>query len=152
MNTYQEVLRTRQMLARHRAELLRTQSSKMDFIDPEKELNAASLTRVQLDMFGTFGIRTVDMLVWVAFNHWGRAVSEWRELNARATAHLHDQDLWGEVDKKWAEIKDLSKTLDLADTRLTEAIREEADFKEYGTRTRRERLKAGLQRLRVEVD
>ncbi|MGQ4471935.1 hypothetical protein ACN6K6_004721 [Streptomyces violaceoruber] len=144
MDTYQEVLRTRDVLARHRAELLRSQSESADFPDPDRVLNAIFLSRIQLDMFGSPGIKTVEMFAWVAFNHWHSALSEWRQLHARARAHFNNQEMYDAADRKWKEVKDLAKTVDLMDQRLAEAIRAEAKFEEYARSKWRERALKGL--------
>jgi hypothetical protein len=146
MNTYQEVLRTRDVLARHRKELLRTQGSGSEFLDLEKELSAIFLSRIQLGMFGSPGIKTVEMFAWVAFNNWHGVLSEWRGLQARATAHYNNQDLYDAADKKWVEVKELAETVGLLDRRLVEAIEGEADFKEYARRTWHESVRKSLRR------
>ncbi|GAB2867335.1 hypothetical protein GCM10027074_38570 [Streptomyces deserti] len=146
MDTYEEVLRSRRVLAQHRAEVLRTQSAKSSVIDAEKELNAFLLTQAQLDMFGSPAVRALDTLSLAAFNHWARLLSEWRDLYARATSHFNNQEMWDEADRKWAELKEASETVDLADRRLVEVIRDEAEFSRFRARTPWQRLATRLQR------
>ncbi|SED11547.1 hypothetical protein SAMN05216489_02556 [Streptomyces sp. 3213] len=130
MDTYKEVLRTRRILSQHRADVLRTQSSKSAIADVGGELNAFHLTQAQLSMFGSDAIKALDTLSLAAFSNWSRALSEWNDLNARATAHLKNREMWEVADRKWAELQELAKTVDLADQHLTKAIRNEAEFKD----------------------
>ncbi|MFE6128563.1 hypothetical protein ACFQ6Q_09865 [Streptomyces sp. NPDC056437] len=148
MDTYEEVLRTRRALAQHRAEVLRTQSAKSSIIDPGKELNAFLLTQAQLDMFGSPAIRALDTLSLAAFNHWARLLSEWRDLHARAISHFNNQEMYDEADERWAELVHASKSVDLADRRLSEVIRDEAEFKQFRGPNLWQRLATKLQHFR----
>ncbi|MFF7748804.1 hypothetical protein ACFZCP_06015 [Streptomyces sp. NPDC007971] len=130
MDTYKEVLRTRRILSQHRTDVLRTQSAKSAITDVEGELNAFHLTQAQLTMFGSNAIKALDTISLAAFNNWSRALSQWSDLNARATAHLSNREMWEVADRKWAELQELAKTVDLADQLLAKAIRDEAEFKD----------------------
>ncbi|MFF7545722.1 hypothetical protein ACFZCU_19150 [Streptomyces canus] len=129
MDTYKEVLRTRRILSQHRTDVLRTQSSGTAITDVAGELQAFHLTQAQLTMFGSDAIRALDTLSLAAFNNWSRTLSEWSDLNARATAHLKNSEMWEAADRKWAELQELAKSVDLADQHLAKAIRNEAEFK-----------------------
>ncbi|MFG2349452.1 hypothetical protein [Streptomyces phaeochromogenes] len=158
MDTYKEVLRMRRVLAQHRADVLRTKSPKSPksaILDIEGEVKAFMLMQAQLDMFGSPAIRALDTISLAAFNHWHRDLSEWSELHARATAHRDNKDLWAAADKKWAEIEEFAKTVDLADQTLAEAVRDEAAFKDGGRtpwwlRLKSQLLRAGPRRRSVE--
>lgn len=130
MDTYKEVLRMRRMLSQHRTDVLRTQS-KQTVADVEGELKAFHLTQTQLTMFGSAAIKALDTVSFAAFIHWSRALSEWGDLHARATAHLNNREMWEDADKKWAELQELAKTVDLTDQHLADAIRHEAEFKDW---------------------
>jgi hypothetical protein len=148
MDTYQEVLRARRAFAEYRQDVLHAQSTNSGTLDSEKELNAFLLTQAQLDMFGSPATTILDTLSLAAFNNWTRVLLEWRDLHTRAKSHFNNQEMWDEAEQKWAELKEASKIVDLADRRLVEVIRHEAKFKEFPRPTRRQRVIPRLQRLR----
>ncbi|MFG2373705.1 hypothetical protein ACGFY9_19800 [Streptomyces sp. NPDC048504] len=155
MDTYKEALRVRRVLAQHRADVLHAKSAKAALLDAEGEFKAFMLMQAQLEMFGSPAIRALDTLSLAAFNHWNRALSEWRELHARATAHHSNADMWAAADEKWAEVEDFAKTVDLADRQLADAVRDEAAFKTrsrtpWWSRVKTQLLRSGAWRRSVE--
>jgi hypothetical protein len=143
MDTYKHVLRSRRDLAFARSQFLDTKANPAELMDAQRELKEFSLIEAELYMFGSRNVNAINLAAHMIFNKWTKAAEEWREFHNQSSDGTEARRM---ADEKWEQIKSLIEAADRIDSRLTEAIKAEAEFR---TLPKREWWRAPFQRRAI---
>ncbi|PWK67198.1 hypothetical protein BCL76_109103 [Streptomyces sp. CG 926] len=126
MDTYAEVLRSRDAIARTRRDVLRTKNVFEERLDPDHDRKTWALTEAKLKMFGTDEVLKLSDRSHRDTRMWTMALIDWHGLTTVASV-VPDGEL-GAGDM-WEQVEILAKLADDSDTVLADAIKREAEFK-----------------------
>ncbi|MFE3862073.1 hypothetical protein ACFXPT_16765 [Streptomyces goshikiensis] len=125
MDTYAEVLRSRESIARTRRDVLRDKKVFEETLDPDHDMKTWGLTEARLRMFGSAEIKKLSQESFETIKAWTLALIDWDRQTQIASIVPDGQ---AEADAKWAEVERLAEVVTAADTKLTDAILREAEF------------------------
>ncbi|KOU97409.1 hypothetical protein ADK91_32785 [Streptomyces sp. XY511] len=126
MDTYAEVLRSRDAIARTRRNVLRTKKVFEEWLDPDHDRKTWALTEAKLKMFGTDEVLELSDRSYRDTRMWTMALLDWHRLTTVASV-VPDGKL--DADDMWEQVETLTKIADESDTALADAIKREVEFK-----------------------
>ncbi|WP_327303034.1 hypothetical protein OG730_05060 [Streptomyces sp. NBC_01298] len=126
MDTYAEVLRSREAIARTRRDVLRDKKVFEETLDPNHDMKVWGLTEAKLEMFGSAEIKKLSEESFATIKAWTLALIDWHRQTQIASVVPNGE---AEADAKWAEVERQAGVAARADTKLADAIKREAEFK-----------------------